>query len=285
MIPSIGPEKDYELLDSGEGMKLERFGAFTLARPDPEAIWKKGAPELWETGDATFVRKGKTVSWKKAKSLPPSWTVEFSGLTFLIKPTSFKHTGLFPEQLSNWQWMEEKLKNKKAKVLNLFGYTGGATLIGARAGAEVTHVDGSKSAVAWARENAKLSQLSDRPIRWILDDAVLFMRRELKRGNRYDAIIMDPPTFGHGPSGELWKIEEGLGNLLDLALTLLSDTPLFVLMSGYAAGYSHIAYGNTLLPFQEKFGGAVTSGELALRESSSERLLPAGIFARWESEA
>lgn len=288
LILGTKPQHDYELIDSGEGKKLERFGSFVLSRPDPEALWElsKGK-DIWQKADAEFIRKRKEVEWKKKKTLPVSWNIHFGGLTMEIRTTSFKHTGLFPEQLSNWQWMEKKITDANppdggpVKILNLFGYTGGASLVCAKAGAEVVHVDGSKTAIAWARKNAELSGLSDKPIRWILDDALAFVRREVKRGNRYDGILMDPPAFGHGPKGELWKIEEQLLELLELSKKLLSNKPLFFLINGYASGYSSVAFANNLTPLTEHFGGSIEIGELTIVESKSERLLPAGVFARW----
>ncbi len=283
-------EKDYELLDSGAGSKLERFGEYILARPDPEAIWRKFLPEAeWKKADAFFTRTGNKSAWHLSKELPKEWNMRFSGFDFLIKPTSFKHVGLFPEQKSNWLFIESAVKSqmsivksKPVRVLNLFAYTGGATLAAARAGAEVVHLDGSKSAVSWARENAKLSGLSDKSIRWITEDALSFVKKEAKRGNRYDAIIMDPPAFGHGPDNELWKIEKNLPELLAACFSILSDAPIFFLINGYTAGYSPTAYKNALLPLIEKFGGKISHGELVIEESSEKRLLPAGIFARWE---
>jgi 23S rRNA (cytosine1962-C5)-methyltransferase len=213
-----------------------------------------------------------------------NWTIEFGNLNFQIQPSSFKHTGLFPEQLPNWQWMERVIKhaNKKPTVLNLFAYTGGATLACAKAGAEVCHVDGSKTAVAWARTNAELSGLTDAPIRWIVDDVLLFLKREIKRGRKYDAIIMDPPSFGHGPKDELWKIEEHFLELMQLCKEILSDEPLFVLINGYTAGYSPIAYQNNLNDMMQGHNGTVEIGELVIEQSAGNRLLPCGIFARWE---
>ena len=285
------PASQYELLDSGRGEKLERFGDITLARPDPQALWEqKLSYETWRSADGSYVREsGEAGKW--TGKLPKEWHIEFGGLQFLIKPTSFKHTGLFPEQLSNWEWAREVLATKpRASVLNLFAYTGGATLAAAQAGAEVTHVDSSKTAVAWARENAALSSLSDKPIRWITEDVLVFVKRELKRGAKYDAIIMDPPAFGHGPKKELWKIEENLLELIKLCRELLSDEPLFVLINGYAEGYSPLAFAYNLAPFKEKWGGEVDYGDLTIEETRStgsgqenNRLLPAGIFARWRA--
>ena len=280
----IKPQKDYELLDSGDGKKLERYGSFVLSRPDPQALWKPSKlMSEWNTADAVFIRKGKEVEWKKKKTLLESWNIDFGGMVFEIRPTTFKHTGLFPEQLSNWMWMERTIRtaNRPTKVLNLFGYTGGASLACAKAGAEVCHVDGSKMAIAWARKNQELSGLSEKPIRWILDDAMLFLKREVKRGNKYDGIIMDPPAFGHGPKGEIWKIEEQFNDLMETCFKVLSDKPLFFLINGYASGYSPIAYENNMFPLVKKYGGTIEIGELGIGESRTGRTLPCGIFARW----
>ena len=222
--------------------------------------------------------------------VPERWSIELVGLKFWIKLSAFKHTGIFPEQAGNWEWIKEKIKkqianskNSKVSVLNLFGYTGGATLAAAQAGAEVVHVDGSKAAIGWARDNADLSGLSDKPIRWILDDAVKFVQREIKRGHKYEGVIMDPPAFGHGPTGEVWKIEEDFVKLLALCHQVLSDQPLFFLVNGYASGYSALAYKNNLDELQKEYGGEVEVGELTITEANSGRLLPCGIFARWFS--
>jgi 23S rRNA (cytosine1962-C5)-methyltransferase len=278
------PSKDYELIDSGDGEKLERFGMYTLRRPDPQALWKKGLDDKeWKKANAAFVREGDNAKWRMKDGIPKEWIIELSDLKFLIKPTAFKHTGLFPENEPNWNWIREKVKTAKrpTKILNLFGYTGGATLAGLSAGAEVTHIDGSKSAITWAKQNADFSKLDGKKIRWIEEDARKFVQREIKRGNKYDAIIMDPPAFGHGANNELWKIDEDLIPLLDSCLEILSDEPLFVLVNGYSAGYSAIAYENSLSSFVNKYGGTIESGELTIEESKSGRLLPAGIFSRW----
>lgn len=289
MILITRNESDYELLDSGDGKKMERYGKYTLARPDPQALWEPmKTKSAWSEADAIFTRSGKDVKWNKKKDLPESWNINFAGLSFEIRPTTFKHTGLFPEQAENWNWIQEVLKNARRpavaapKVLNLFGYTGGASLAAAKAGADVTHVDGSKMAITWARKNQELSELSEKPIRWILDDATVFLKREKKRGQTYDAIIMDPPAFGHGPKGEVWKIEDQFSELMKLCLSVLSEKPIFFLINGYASGYSPIAYRNNLLPLTEKFGGTIEIGELAIEESGTDRLLPCGIFARWK---
>lgn len=279
---------NYELLDSGEGEKLERYGKFILSRPDPQALWEKHLPiSEWQKSDAVFIHSGVKSGWKKKPNVPEKWKMEFGGLSFFIKPTAFKHTGLFPEQEPNWQWIIKNIKlakiklNRPISVLNLFGYTGGATLAALSAGAEVAHIDGSKSAIVWAKENAVLSGLADKPVRWILDDAREFVKRELRRGVHYDGIVMDPPAFGHGPKKELWKIENDFLGLMKLCHEILSDTPIFFLINGYSAGYSAIAYENNLSIVAEKFGGEIEKGELAIEESGNGRLLPAGIFARW----
>lgn len=291
-ILKITPQKDYELLDGGEGEKLERFGAFVLRRPDPQALWpKKLSKDVWEKSDAFFVHTGKNGKWNKNKKMDAYWSIALGDLNFKITLTPFKHTGIFPEQLPNWEWMEEKIKSKisnfksdeskEINVLNLFGYTGGATLACLKAGAKVTHVDASKASIAWAKENAKLSGLSELPVRWILDDALEFVKKEVKRGKKYDAVVMDPPAFGRSPTGKVWKLEEGFSELFENVLKVLADKPLFVLVNGYASGYSSIAYKNNLGVLVEKFGGKAEAGELTIEESVSKRLLPAGIFARW----
>ena len=285
-ILTTKPAKDYELLDSGEGEKLERYGKYVLRRPDPQALWPRVLPEKeWQKADAIFLRDGKSTEWKIKPGTPEKWQIGFSELKFWIRPTAFKHTGLFPEQAGNWEWLQNLIKKsgRKVSVLNLFGYTGGATLAAAQAGAEVCHVDGSKTAIGWARDNAELSGLADKPVRWILDDAAAFVRREIKRGRRYDGLIMDPPAFGHGPKGEMWQIEDNFLPFLDLCRQVLSDKPLFVLINGYASGYSALAYENNLLSLQKKLGGKIEKGELTIQESKSGRLLPCGIFARWSS--
>jgi 23S rRNA (cytosine1962-C5)-methyltransferase len=279
LIAASGGE--YELLDSGKEEKLEKYGSFVLARPDPQALWEKKHPTLWEKAQGSFVREGKDGRW--VGELPKEWPLNYGNLKLIIRPTSFKHTGLFPEQLPNWEWAGEQIKKagRGVSVLNLFAYTGGATLAAAQAGAQVTHVDASKTAVSWARENAASSGLGEAPIRWIVEDVLLFLKREIKRGVKYDAVMMDPPAFGHGPNDEIWKIEEQLLELLSLCEQVLSENPLFVLMSGYAAGYSPLAFGYNLERFEKKYGGSVTCGDLSIAEKGSDRVLPCGIFARW----
>lgn len=302
---------DYALLDSGDGEKLERFGRVVLSRPDPQALWaKRLSAAEWKKADGHFSREESGGAWSLKSQVLSKWQIAFGGLSFWIKPTAFKHTGLFPEQMVNWEWMGEKIKYQISKikdegieVLNLFGYTGGATLACARAGAKVVHIDSSKAAVNWARENAEASGLSDAPIRWIVEDARVFVEREIKRGRKYQGIIMDPPAFGHGPTSELWKIEEHFLKLVEDCKKLLADKPLFFLINGYSAGYSAVAYENVLLDLKVKFGGEVEIGELTIAEESRKtatgleqgskvesqdkaqgRLLPAGIFARWSCE-
>ncbi|MBI5222605.1 MAG: class I SAM-dependent methyltransferase [Candidatus Magasanikbacteria bacterium] len=280
--------KDYELIDSGEGEKLERFGKIIVARPDPQALWPKLRQAEWRKADAVFFREEKS-GWKVNKNVPDNWLIELGGLKFKIHLSAFKHVGLFPEQVGNWDWLYEQIRNPKSeilnhetgvRVLNLFGYTGGASLAAAKAGADVCHVDGSKVAINWAKDNAAASGLAEKPIRWILDDAIKFVKREIKRGRRYDGIIMDPPAFGHGPGGEMWKIEDNFLELLGLCFQVLSEQPLFFLINGYASGYSALAYANNLLGLKNKFGGEIEAGELT-NEEGGGRLLPCGIFVRW----
>ncbi len=293
----------YELLDSGDGEKLERYGGVIMARPDPQALWKKRLPHNeWQKVKARFAIPGLVVKnfteqksrgrtraaanaqWELASGVPQKWKTDFAGLSFWIRPTAFKHTGLFPEHAPNWQWIGEKISGARrpVSVINLFGYTGGATLAAAKAGAAVTHVDGSRVAVAWARENAEASGLKDAPIRWIVDDARAFLKREIKRGKRYDGIIIDPPAFGHGSDGDLWKIEDDFLPFLDLCKTAMTPAPLFFLMNGYASGYSAIAYKNNLEMLMRGAKGTIEMGELTIRETGADgRLLPCGIFARW----
>ncbi|MEK7609842.1 MAG: class I SAM-dependent methyltransferase [Patescibacteria group bacterium] len=321
---------DYELLDSGDGEKLERFGKIVLSRPDPQALWeKKLSTSEWKKSDGNFTRGEKEGSWSLKKNVLAKWQISFGDLKFWIKPTAFKHTGLFPEQLPNWEWLRklissvalvgatdspdlseakrrenssrrESAQHGDIEVLNLFGYTGGATLACAQAGAKVVHIDSSKSAVAWARENAEISGLKDAPIRWIVEDARVFVEREIKRERKYDGIIMDPPAFGHGPTNELWKVEEHFLSLMEDCKKLLKNKPSFFLVNGYSAGYSAIAYANNLLELKNKYGGEIEMGELVIQESGTKgqesqdketnkegtqaRLLPAGIFARWSTK-
>lgn len=279
MILITKPQKEYELLDSGNGFKLERFGGVVVSRPDPQALWgKKLSKKIWDSADAHFER-----NWKEKNKIPKDWKISLDDIVFNLKLSSFKHVGVFPEQIENWKWIKEKIKkaDRKINVLNLFGYTGGATLASLQAGAEVCHVDGSKTSIALAKENALLSGLSEKKVRWILDDVSKFVLREIRRGNKYDAVIMDPPAFGRGAKGEVWKIEKDFLNLLNLVKQILSEQPLFIIINGYASGYSHLAYSNSL---KEIFGnrlGDVETGELAIEESKTGRILPAGIFGKF----
>lgn len=284
-ILHTAPSADYELLDSGDGEKLERYGAVTLRRPDPQALWHKSHAALWKEAHGTFVRDGRDGRWNFTKSVPEKWTIHFGGLAFHIRPTAFKHTGIFPEQEPNWDWMRECIHGagRPISVLNLFGYTGGASLACAQAGAKVCHVDASKASIGWAKDNAQASGLEDKPIRWILDDAKAFVKRELRRGSHYDAIVMDPPAFGRGPDGDVWQIEDDFLPLVDECKRLLSERPLFFAINGYAAGYSQLVYRYNLQDMIGKYGGGIESGELTLLESKGGRYLPCGIFARWSA--
>lgn len=277
-VLATAPSEDYELLDSGSGYKLERFGKIIVSRPDPQVLWDKKFGSDWQKSQASFEK-----NWVGRKNIPDDWKIRFGDLSFSLKLSSFKHVGVFPEQEENWKWIKKKItdSNRNISVLNLFGYTGGATLAALSSGAEVCHVDGSKVSLNWAKTNVQLSGFSDKPVRFILDDALSFVKREVRRGNKYDAIIMDPPAYGHGPNGELWKIEDNLSELLSNCYDVLSENPLFILMSGYSSGYSAIGYENCLKDCTIRFGGSVHSGELSIRESRTDRSLPAGIFARW----
>lgn len=284
LILESGPEKGYALLDSGDGEKLERYGKIILSRPDPQALWmKKLSDKEWSIANAFYGGEGKG-SWKKRGEIPEYWPINFGEMGFNIRLSTFKHTGIFPEHKPNWEWSGDLIRKsgRPVTILNLFGYTGGATLSAAKAGADVVHVDGSKVAIGWAKENAKISGLEDRPIRWMLDDVMSFIKKEIKRGRKYDGIIMDPPAYGHGPNGEVWQIESDLPKLIALCGELMSDNPLFLLMNGYASGYSAIAYGN-MIDHVFDFG-STEIGELTIREENRSRRLPAGIFARWQKK-
>lgn len=275
--------KDYQLLDCGGGRRLERWGDRTLVRPDPQAVWPPADSRGWESADAVYHRSPSGGGEWEIRSLPESWTVRCDDLTFCVKPMSFKHTGVFPEQAANWDFIRSQLKHRKsAQVLNLFAYTGGATLAAASAGAEVCHVDAAKGMVSWAKENALLSGLDKAPVRYIVDDCVKFIRREQTRGRKYDGIIMDPPSYGRGPSGEIWKFEDQIAELIAACERLLSDDPLFFIVSSYTAGVSPSvpAYilGNTVV---RRFGGTVETGDLGLRCERTNLLLPCGSTTRW----
>jgi 23S rRNA (cytosine1962-C5)-methyltransferase len=280
--------KDYELIDTGGGEKLERWGRYTLRRPDPQAIWPiTGDEKAWRSVDAHYHRSSSGGGkWEYIKKLPPQWTVRYGELEFHVEPTGFKHTGLFPEQAVNWKWIMEKIKGagRKVSVLNLFAYTGGATVAAAYAGAEVCHVDASKGMVTRAKENLALSGLGDRPVRFIVDDVVKFVARENRRGRRYDAVIMDPPSYGRGPNGELWKIEDEIYPLISRCMEILSDEPLFFLVNSYTTGLSPTVIGNMLrLSMQRRYGGKVTADEVGLPVSATGLVLPCGAAGRWEA--
>lgn len=272
---------DYELVDSGGGMKLERWGQYMVARPEPRAIWKKGDLGVWERADAVFENE----RWKFRTSPPEEWIISYENLRFKLKPTDFRHTGVFPEQAVNWQWLRLQCSRSKIqdsiKILNLFAYTGGATMAVASGGAHVTHVDASRPALMWASENAQLTNIPRDKIRWIQEDALKFVRREIRRGIKYDGIIMDPPRFGRGAGGEIWKLEEKLPELVWACKEILSPTPIFFLINAYTADLSSVAVGNLL-------GGVLNAevecGELGLKETTMGRILPAGIFARWSAD-
>ncbi|MDP2656365.1 MAG: class I SAM-dependent methyltransferase [bacterium] len=283
--PAFG---DYELLDCGEEAKLERFGDIIVSRPDPQALWHKElSSEEWKDVHASFTNDSRNGMWKTFKSVPGQWEVDLGdGIRVATRLSSFKHVGIFPEHRANWQWMADIISkaDREVKVLNLFGYTGIASLVAAQAGAQVCHVDGSKVAVTWARENAKISSLEDQPIRWIIDDVISFVKREIKRGNRYDGIIMDPPAFGHGPEKEVWKIERDFLSLIDLCSQILSPKPLFAILNGYAAGYSSLVYLYNLQRMMQGREGTFEHGELTIQESNERGFhLPCGIVSRWTS--
>ena len=279
--------KDYELLDCSDGQRLERWKDFYLVRPDPQVIWKdaKKSP-LWKKADASYTRSKKGGGAWNENTLPESWNISYEklGLTFQVKPMGFKHTGIFPEQAVNWEWFSELIKNagRPVKVLNLFAYTGGATVAAAKAGASVCHVDAAKGMVQMAKTNAELSGLRDAPIRYIVDDCKKFAEREIRRGNFYDAIIMDPPSYGRGPSGEIWKLEEQLGDLVELLTKLLSPEPLFFLLNSYTTGLSAATMGYMLsLKLTPEFGGRVQAEEIGLPVRQTGGVLPCGASARW----
>ena len=278
--------KDYSLIDAKGGEKLEYWGKYLLRRPDPVAIWaKQSEGELWDKADATYHRsKSGGGNWEYNKKLPDRWCINYKNLTFNIKPMGFKHTGLFPEQAVNWDWFSELISNsnRKIKVLNLFAYTGGASVAALSAGADVVHVDASKGMVGWAKENVISSGLEDRFIRYIVDDVKKFVRREIRRGNKYDAIIMDPPSYGRGPGGELWKIEEELYPLICDCIEILSDAPLFFLINSYTTGLSAKTLENVLtLTVKAKFGGRVEADEIGIPIKTASVPLPCGISGRW----
>ena len=280
--------KDYEVIDTGDGEKLERWQDVILRRPDPQAIWPKQRPELWTRADAHYHRSAKGGGeWEFFKKLPERWTVSYGELRFYVHPTGFKHTGLFPEQAVNWDWMAARIRvaMRPIWVLNLFGYRGGARGACARAGAQVTHVDAAKGMVQWAGENRRLSGIDETHVRWIVDDAKKFVLREARRGNAYQGILMDPPSYGRGPGGEVWKLENELYPLVDLCAQALSDTPLFFLINGYTTGFSASVLGNIARRcLVARYGGKVEADELCLTVTTGG-VLPCGTTARWLPDA
>lgn len=284
--------KDYKILDMADGQKLERWGDVVLSRPDPQIIWKsKTFPSKWKEINAEYHRsKTGGGAWEFKKKMPKQWQVKYKKLIFNIKPMGFKHTGLFPEQAVNWDWMIEKIqkekKNKKeVKVLNLFAYTGGATVACLSAGASVCHVDSSKGMTTWAKENVISSGLQERPVRFIIDDVVKFVNREIRRGNKYDAIIMDPPSYGRGAKGEVWQFENNIYDLVELCSKVLSDDPLFFLINSYTTGISSQVLKNILnMVISKKYRGEIEAGEIGLPMENSKLILPCGIYGRWEKK-
>ena len=279
--------KDYEVLDTSSGEKLERWGDYLLVRPDPQVLWN--TPKIhagWKKRNGHYHRSSKGGGEWEFHSLPEEWQISYEplSLSFRLKPFSFKHTGLFPEQAANWNWFSALIKaaDRPVKVLNLFAYTGGATLAAARAGASVTHVDASKGMVTWAKENAAVSGLSDAPIRWLVDDCVKFVEREIRRGNHYDAIIMDPPSYGRGPKGEIWKMEDSIFPFIELTSTLLSEQPLFFLINSYTTGLQPAVLSYMMRTvLTPRFGGTVEADEIGLPVTGNGLVLPCGASGRW----
>ena len=280
--------KDYELIDCGRGEKLERWGDQLLVRPDPQAIWNTPRTHRgWKQNAGRYARSSSGGGQWQNKSMPERWTVSYGSLTFNIKPMNFKHTGLFPEQAANWDFAQEQIRRagRPISVLNLFAYTGGATVACAAAGASVCHVDAARGMVSWARENARSSHLEDAPIRWIVDDCAKFVEREIRRGKAYDAIIMDPPSYGRGPGGEVWKLEDNLYDFVKLCAGVLSERPLFVLINSYTTGLAPSVLGYLLhLLVGAKYGGKCTWDELGLPVTETGLALPCGATGRWCSE-
>ena len=292
-IPDIVPLSpqgwtDYALLDSGDGAKLERFGKYVLVRPDKGIFWRRALPaKRWEDVDAIFEQpESGEGHWVQRRSVPERWLMHYGDLAFWAKLTPFRHTGVFPEQASQWDWIAKQIRaaRQPVNVLNLFAYTGIASLAAAAAGANVTHVDASRPTLAWARENAIAAGLQERPIRWILDDALKYVRRESRRGKRYDGIIMDPPVFGRGPKGELWRFGKSFPLLLEACKEILSDRPLFIVISAYAIEESSLLLYNLLSDWVKSSGGHITVGELVLQDTAAQRPLSTGIYARWSRE-
>jgi 23S rRNA (cytosine1962-C5)-methyltransferase len=282
--------EDYELLDSGKGAKLERYGAYTFVRPEHQAVWRRALPEeRWQAAHASFLPTGEESGgrWEFKRPVKTPWKMSYKGLSFLAFTANSRHMGVFPEQAAQWDWMTERIKNRlqqsqsPVRVLNLFGYTGLATLAAAQAGAQATHVDASKKSLMLARENQALSGLSDRPIRWLVDDAFKLVRREVRRGSQYEGIVLDPPKFGRGPQGQVWELFESLPELLENCRALLSSQPLFVILTAYAIRASALTAYYAMQEMTAGLAGEIETGELALVERSAGRLLSTAIFARW----
>ncbi len=281
--------KDYELLDSGDGLKLERFGAYRFARPEVQALWKRGLPEsVWREAHGVFQPTSEESGghWDLRKTVPEQWKMEYAGLQFWVMTTPGRHLGVFPEVAAHWDWFSGLIEKagRPTRVLNLFGYTGLASLAAAKAGAAVTHVDASKKSVTWARDNQILSGLEDKPIRWIVDDALKFVEREGRRGTKYDGIILDPPKFGRGPKGEIWEVYESLPELLTACRAVLSQEPLFLALTMYAIRASAVHLYQSVDEMMRPFNGKTDAGELVARESSQGRLLSQAVYARWEAK-
>ena len=277
------PWTDYELLDSGEGMKLERWGEVITARPETQALWAKRHPEQWRDAHATFASDAGKGAWKKAPEAPDGWQMAWEDARIELRLTSFKHTGLFPEQAPNWSWSKERIAalGSEPSILNLFGYTGASTLVSASGGASMTHLDASSPAIQWAKENQKISGMEKVPIRWILDDALKFVKREARRGVKYDAIILDPPVFGRGPKGEIWKIKENLVPLLYACKEVLSGMPVFIIITTYGLGESSILLKNLIADIVK--GGALENGEFCLKPKFGKNILPLSSFCLWKN--
>lgn len=281
---------DYTLLDSGQGQKLERFGPYTFVRPEAQALWQPSLPEArWQQADALFRTGGDSAEdggrWQFLRPVEAPWQMSYEALQFWAQPTPFRHMGVFPEQASQWDWLSQRITTagRPVHMLNLFGYTGLATLAASAAGAQVTHVDASRKSIDWARSNQLLSGLENRPIRWLVDDALKFVRREGRRGQRYDGIILDPPKFGRGPKGEIWKLDESLLALLQDCRHIMSDAPLFIILTAYAIRASSVTMHHVLADAMAGLGGTVTSGEMILTEQSAGHHLSTALFARWSA--
>ena len=280
--------KDYECIDAGNGEKIERWGNVILRRPDPQAMWYTDVDSKWNKIDGFYHRsKSGGGNWEFFSKLDEFWTIDYKGLTFKVSPTGFKHTGLFPEQAVNWDFMMDKIKNsnRKIKVLNLFSYTGGATMACSKAGADVVQVDASKGMTEWAKENMKLSHLENNSIRFIVDDCLKFVKREARRGSKYDAIVMDPPSYGRGPNKEVWKFEDNIYKLIEACMDILSDKPLFFLINSYTTGVSGVVLENILkTTVLKKYpNGTVDSGDIGLPINTNNLVLPCGIYGRYQS--